>query len=101
MRVYCAGPYTSPYPIYNIRNAIEVAEAVAAKGHTPFVPHLTGFWDLISPHPYDFWMAYDLEWLKACDIVLRFPGASSGADQEVEDALRLGIPVVYSVEELP
>jgi len=36
-----------------------------------------------------------------CDAVLRLPGASLGADGDVERALALGLPVVQSVTELP
>jgi hypothetical protein len=43
---------------------------------------------------------YDLNWLAKCDAVLRLPGASSGADREVEYAQKLGIPVFYSIEEI-
>ena len=49
---------------------------------------------------YDFWLAYDMEWLKVCDCVLRLDGESPGADKEDELAKKLGIPVYYSIGEL-
>lgn len=101
MKVYVAGPYSQGDPIINIRTAIEAAEQLVAAGHTPFVPHLAMLWHLTTPHTIDFWYAYDLEWLAACDALLRLPGASFGADQEVKTAVRLGLPVYLDVAEIP
>jgi hypothetical protein len=39
--------------------------------------------------------------LQHCDAVLRLPGESTGADQDVETAIRLGLPVYYSVDDIP
>ena len=39
--------------------------------------------------------------LQHCDGVLRLPGDSNGADQDVAIARERGIPVWHSVEELP
>src|SRR3954451_19773258 len=39
--------------------------------------------------------------LQHCDGVLRLPGASTGADQDVRIARERGIPVWHSVEEIP
>jgi uncharacterized protein DUF4406 len=100
MKVYVAGPYSKGDTILNIGNAIRVAEQLSEAGYVPFIPHLTGFWHLVSPHPYEFWMKYDAEWLMDCDAVLRFPGESLGADREVEMARSANIPIFYSVEEL-
>ncbi|MEU3552691.1 DUF4406 domain-containing protein [Streptomyces fragilis] len=36
-----------------------------------------------------------------CDAVLRLPGASAGADQDVATARRLGLPVYHDVSEIP
>jgi hypothetical protein len=36
-----------------------------------------------------------------CDAVLRLPGASKGADGDVERAQKLGLPVLASVDDLP
>jgi hypothetical protein len=37
----------------------------------------------------------------SCDAVLRIPGESKGADQDVRIALERGLPVFHSVEEIP
>jgi hypothetical protein len=39
--------------------------------------------------------------LARCDAVLRIPGESKGADQDVRIALERGLPVFRSVEEIP
>lgn len=101
MRIYIAGPYSKGDAAVNVANAIDAANYVAAIGWTPFVPHLTHFWHLLRPHSYDFWMAQDLEWLKVCDALLRLPGESTGADNEVAWAKDHGLPVYYSLFEIP
>ncbi|MFG2696156.1 DUF4406 domain-containing protein [Kitasatospora sp. NPDC048407] len=39
--------------------------------------------------------------LARCDAVLRLPGDSAGADQDVATARRRGLPVYHDVSELP
>lgn len=39
--------------------------------------------------------------LGMCDAVLRIPGASTGADMDVERARALGLPIYTSVDEIP
>lgn len=39
--------------------------------------------------------------LRHCDAVLRLPGASTGADQDVATARELGLPVYADVREIP
>ncbi|MFF8096971.1 DUF4406 domain-containing protein [Streptomyces sp. NPDC016675] len=39
--------------------------------------------------------------LTHCDAVLRLPGASAGADQDVATARRRGLPVLHDVADLP
>jgi hypothetical protein len=100
LRVYIAGPYTRPDPCANTHRAIAAADRLWDAGFIPFVPHLSHFWHTMSPRPYEDWLAYDLEWLRCCDVVLRLSGESSGADREVREAEALGIPVYHSVEGL-
>lgn len=42
------------------------------------------------------WLDIDLEWVRVSDAVLRLPGESAGADTEVAEANRRGIPVFDS-----
>jgi hypothetical protein len=39
--------------------------------------------------------------LQHCDAVLRLPGESVGADQDVATAERLGLPVYYDIAQIP
>jgi hypothetical protein len=101
MKIYIAGPYTKGDVAVNVRAAILAADYLRAMGHTPFIPHLTHFWHLVSPHEIDYWYRYDLEWLESCDAVLRLPGESVGADREVERARELGLPVYLGLGSVP
>jgi hypothetical protein len=69
-------------------------------GYVPFVPHLNLLWHFHRPHGSEYWLNYDLEWLAKCDVLLRLPGASVGADLEVEWCIKHRMPVVWSVPEL-
>lgn len=91
--VYIATPYSSD-PVRNTQNAIAVAEMLEQE-HRVYVvvPHLTHLWDLISPAPHEKWLERDIAVMRRCDAVVRFPGASKGADLEVEYAKAAGIPV--------
>ena len=93
MRVYIAGPYQHPGPVENTRKAILAAERLIAAGHTPYIPHLTLFWHLVAPHEVAFWYAHDIEWLRVCDALVRLPGESKGADEEVRIARDMGMPI--------
>ncbi len=99
-RVYIAGPYSRPDPCANTHAAIAVADQLLEAGYAPYVPHLTLLWSVMSPKPYEQWLDYDNQFLPCCDVVLRLPGASSGADKETTLAANLGIPVYGSFDEL-
>ena len=77
-RVYIAGPYTKPDPCINTHVAMLAWDELWALGFTPFCPHWSHFQHTFSPRPYSDWLAYDLEWLPACDAVLRLPGKKIG-----------------------
>lgn len=94
MMVYIASPYSFPDPVENSHIAIQAAERLEATGViTPVVPHLSLLWHLVAPHDVDFWYSYDLALLWVCDAILRLPGKSTGADNEVafaeEHAIRI------------
>jgi uncharacterized protein DUF4406 len=99
-KVYVAGPYTAGDPVINTARAIDAGTALLERGYAPFVPHLTMFWHMKDPQKYETWLAYDFEWVASCDVLLRLPGPSSGADREVELANKLGIRVEYSLDVL-
>lgn len=99
IRVYVAGPYTAN-PGSCTDTAIAVGDELLVKGFVPFVPHLNHFWDARYHHDWDIWMEFCKSWVMACHILLRLPGESKGADQEVAWAIKAGIPVAYSIEEV-
>ena len=93
--IYLAGPYTNPDPVINTHKAIRVATALIDYGYAycPVVPHLTLLHHMVTPKPLEFWYEHDLNMLAACAAVVRLPGASSGADMEMEFAINRGISV--------
>jgi len=99
-RIYLASPYTKPDPAVNVRNAVLAADRIAKAGYAVFVPVLTHLWHMISPHDYEFWMTQDFAWIPACDAMVRLAGESVGADREVDEARRLGVPVYFGVDDL-
>jgi len=101
LRVYIASAYTKGDVAINVRKVIEVADELVKLGHTPFIPHLTHFWHLISPKEINFWYEYDNSFLDHwAECLLRLDNESIGADKEVARARRLGIPVYYSIDDL-
>ena len=94
--IYVAGPYTSPDPVENTHRAARVAMAIYE--HTdhlvPFLPHLSLLWHAICPRPPQFWYDIDLDQMAHCDAIVRLPGASTGADREMEVAAELGLEVI-------
>lgn len=100
LRVYIAGPYSKPNPNHNTRQAIDLADTMLQDGLYPFLPHLSHFWDTVSPRPYELWMAYDFVWVEACHALFRMPGESGGADRESAHAESLKIPVFRDYVEL-
>lgn len=96
---YVAGPYTHPDPVLNVRRACEVADELDAMGYAVIVPHLSMLWHTVSPQPIETWYRRDLDVLAHCHVLVRFEGASTGADAEVAHALACGIPVVYGTDD--
>lgn len=97
--LYVAGPYASD-PTANVRAAVEAAEKLIRAGYNVYVPHLNHLWDLVSKHEPVYWLKQDLAWLRRCHAVVRLPGNSPGAELEVQEAQRLGRPVVNMEEAL-
>jgi hypothetical protein len=98
LRIYIAGPLTGK-EVVNTKKAIEAGIIVMKNGDYPFIPHLGMFCDLVERLPYETWMEWCLNWVVVSDAVLRLPGESKGADEEVHLAKTLKIPVFYSMEE--
>lgn len=95
--VYVAGPYTGDEEA-NVARALAAATDLLTAGLYPYVPHLSHYWEAQHAQDYETWMGLDFGWVRRCDALLRLPGASKGADREVDLAVSLRLPVFYSVE---
>lgn len=99
MRIYVAGPISIGNVMEHTKAAIHAADRLMKAGHSPFVPQLSVFWQIVSGHEYERWLEYDHEWIKVCDALIRLPGESKGADREIVWARELGIPVYFGIDE--
>lgn len=113
--ILIAGPYrsgTGDDPVLLRRNLTRLEQAawpVFQKGHVPMIGELVALPVLSSAGVYRiddplseavlYPTAYRL--LQHCNAVLRLPGDSRGADQDVAIAHEQGIPVYYSIDDLP
>jgi len=98
-RVYIASPYTRD-PEGGVRRQIDAAHELIDSGFAPFWPLASHYVHLAHPKDYHVWADLDLNFLPICHAILRLDGESPGADEEVNTARRLGIPVYYSVKAL-
>lgn len=110
--ILIAGPYrsgTDGDPSAIARNLERLEEAAAPLhrlGHVPMIgewvalPTLRG---LSEDEAAESDVMYDTaaRLLQHCDAVLRLPGASSGADNDVRIARERGLPVYFSIDEVP
>lgn len=99
IKVFISSPYTGNEE-ENVHIQQECANVLINLGYCPFIPLLYHYQEAKYPQPYEVWLDLCKAWISSCSIVLRLPGNSSGADREVAHAQKLGIPVVYSIEEL-
>lgn len=110
--ILIAGPYrsgTGGDPTLIARNLAALEEAagpIFRLGHVPMI----GEWaalpilrtlDAADAEIGDVMYETAHRLLQHCDAVLRLPGASAGADQDVAIATERGLPVYRSLEEIP
>ena len=100
IKVYIASAYMIGDVAVNVKRQIDVADILIENGFAPFAPLLSHFQHMVHPRPYSGWVKLDLEWVKACNCVLRLEGESKGADIETEFANSLNIPVFYNIESI-
>ena len=97
---YVASPY-SDSPQARVLESADAMKQIVAMGYEVFSPLLHWhYWDLIHPHPYEWYMDRCLSMVEKCDLLVRMPGVSPGSDREVAHAESLGIPVVFGLEGL-
>ena len=115
MMILIAGPYrsgTGDDPVKMAANLAVLEDAawpIFARGHVPMIgewvalPVLRGAGGCaVGEQLYDAVMhptAHRL--LQRCDAVLRLPGFSAGADQDVRIAEARGLPVYANIDEIP
>lgn len=100
VRVYIASPYTLGDQQENVDRKINMTAYLIDNGFFPFAPLLCHYIDQKHPKAYETWINWCNVWLPQCNAVLKLPGASKGADLEVELAISKNIPVFYDVEDL-
>lgn len=98
--IFISSPYTIGNQLDNVQRQVEAAHTLMDYGYAPLAPLLSHYLEQWRSRPWEEWMEIDFVLLAKCDALLRLDGESRGADLEVAEARRLGIPVVYSVDEL-
>lgn len=115
MLILVAGPYRSGTDddpdrmAANLRRLEEAAWPVFELGHVPMIGEWVALPVLRSAgadgldHPLTEQVMYPTaqRLLQHCDAVLRLPGESRGADQDVVIARERGLPVYTRVEDIP
>ncbi|HET6298686.1 MAG TPA: DUF4406 domain-containing protein [Kribbella sp.] len=113
--ILIAGPYrsgTGDDPDLMAKNLAKLEEAawpIFRRGHVPMIgewvalPILSsaGATGVTDPLADQVMYPTAQRLLQHCDAVLRLPGASTGADQDVAIARDRGIPVYYDLDEIP
>ena len=115
MLILIAGPYRSgtrddPERLaHNLRALETAAWPIFRAGHVPMIgewvalPVMRGAGSTRVGDPVSEQILYPTaeRLLEHCDAVLRLPGASTGADQDVRLATERGLPVYHRVEDIP
>lgn len=108
-RVYVAGAYSASNVIDvldNMRRGMRWSTRVMLAGHAPFCPWIDYHFQLqLQEHEeltVEDYYAYSLAWLQVSDVVFVTPGweKSKGTHAEIAEARRLGIPVVFSFDDI-
>lgn len=99
--IYIAGPMALGSMAHNIRMAWEAAERLIDEGFSPIVPQNNFFREIMAKQrSHAEWLDIDKPLVLASSAILRLPGESKGADQEVRWAFENHIPVFQSIEDL-
>jgi hypothetical protein len=115
MMILIAGPYRSgtddnPEKMAaNLKVLEQASWPIFEKGHIPMIGEWVALpiWHTaggrqVGDHLYDRVLHPTAErLLQHCNAVLRLPGASKGADNDVRIAGERGIPVYFSLEDIP
>ena len=96
MRIYLSQPISKGNANRNFYIGNEVQCRLNLAGHSVFQPGLSVCnFGAERELTWDDWIyVQDLPWVRVSEIVLRLPGQSIGAEVELTEARRCGIPVV-------
>ena len=96
IRVYLSGPITKGDRTQNFTTFCQWQKKLLEEGYAVLNPGLSMLhpdaWNL----SHETWVRSDLPWVEVSDCVVRLPGDSKGADEEIECAAALGIPVFHA-----
>lgn len=115
MMILIAGPYrsgTGDDPVKmaaNLKRLEQASWPIFAKGHVPMIGEWVALpiWQTaggrsVGDELYDEILHPTAgRLLQHCDAVLRLPGASKGAENDVRIARERGIPVYFDIAEVP
>ncbi len=112
MIIYVAGKYNAPSDGEKLRNtnkAIDAGIEVYKKGHYPLIPHLTHWvekrmdYNGEPPRKNTYWYDFDNLIIPSCDALIKISadGESRGADLEEKLAIKLGLKIFKTLEEIP
>ncbi len=98
LHIYIASPYTLGDTATNVRRQIDAANQLIDAGYVPVWPLSCHYLHEVVERDYETWMVMCFAWLSRCDGVWRLTGDSKGADREVQEAYRLGLPVLFEAD---
>lgn len=105
-RVYVAGPYNANNIcacLDNMRIGIQTTIEVIKAGYAPFCTWIDFHYRLMDGSiTREMYQAQSMAWLRVADAVLVLPGyeKSLGTQAEIAEAIRIKIPVYYSLVDL-
>jgi hypothetical protein len=101
--IFISSPYTNGDIEFNVLQQILAMHTLIDRGYAPFTPLLSHYADLVNPRPYEEWITFCLAWVARCDALVRLKAdvPSDGADREVAEAERLGLPVFLGIDDVP
>ncbi|ATM06943.1 MULTISPECIES: NUDIX hydrolase [Raoultella] len=93
----------------NLDAMAQVALSIYRKGHIPVIGEwlalpiakAAGSKETGDPISEEFLYPVAHRLISRCDAILRIPGESRGADLDVEEGKKRGLPIYYRLDEIP
>ncbi len=95
-RVYLSGPITKGNGTSNFAMAAEAQKRLMEDGFAVLNPMLSMMHPDARNISWHLWISSDLKFVEVSDMVVRLPGESKGADEEVLHAEKHGINIVLA-----